>query len=264
MPGEFAGCQLPAPATKPGVEALAVLLVVLTLRLDDPGAVPEVRDCQCRTRGAPWGLRRCMVQQPAMMPAHISQLHSPCQSLKSISSPLQVYGPRGFSLADAAHSMQMTAKPGLTYGNNLVATGAEVTAAGRVMEVRGNVSVGALGKLQTRVGLALQAGRAASCCSPCRQLPIPGTTALLEDTDTSMLLPTRELHHLGVCWEGCPKGAGEACLKRPQWDPCSHKAAGVQGRKRTVAMPAHHRPHIPSMQVRMQPESKSGSATCCM
>ena len=71
MSRKVARGQLSTPAAKPGVEALAVLLIVLALLLDDSGAVPEVRDCQRHARGAPWGLRRRMVQQPAVMPAHI-------------------------------------------------------------------------------------------------------------------------------------------------------------------------------------------------
>ena len=59
---------------------------------------------------------------------------------------------------------------GLTYRGDLVATGAEVTAASGAVEVRSNVSVGAPGKLQARVGAALQAGLAASVCSPCKQV----------------------------------------------------------------------------------------------
>ena len=59
---------------------------------------------------------------------------------------------------------------GLTYRRDLVATSAEITAAIGVVEVRRNVSVGALGKLQARVSIALQTGLAASCCSPCKQL----------------------------------------------------------------------------------------------
>ena len=147
---------------------------------------------------------------------------------------------------------------GLTYRGDLVATGAEVTAASGVVEVRSNVSVGALGELQARVGAALQAGLAASFCSPRKQ--IRGRTSSLEDTDTSMLLLARELHHLRMFLKGCPKWAGEACLKRPQWNPCSHKAAGVQGRQWTVAMPAHHRP---LMQVHVHIEKQSGRATSC-
>ena len=85
MAGKVAGRQLSTPAAQPGVEALAVLFIVLALLLDDSGAVPEVRDCQRHARGAPWGLRRRMVQQPAVMPAHIPQLHLPCQMSEHIS-----------------------------------------------------------------------------------------------------------------------------------------------------------------------------------
>ena len=85
MPGEVAGRQLPMPAATAGMEALPVLLIILALLPDNSGAVPEVRDCQCCARGAPWGLSWRMMQQPAMMPAHISQLHPPCQSMELIS-----------------------------------------------------------------------------------------------------------------------------------------------------------------------------------
>ena len=135
----------------------------------------------------------------------------------------------------------------LTYRGDLVATGAEVTAACGAVEVCSNVSVGALGKFQARVGIALQAGLAASFCSPCKQ--IQGKTGLLEDIDKSMLLLTRELKNLYLFLKGYPKCAEEACLQSAHWYPCSHKAACVQGRQWTVAMPVHHRP---LMRVRVQ------------
>ena len=125
--------------------------------------------------------------------------------------------------------------------------------------MRSNVSMGALGKLQARVGAALQAGLAASFCSPRKQ--IRGRTSSLEDIDTSMLLLTRKLHHLWMFLKGCPKWAGEACLKSPHRYPCSHKAARVQGRQWTVTMPAHHRP---LMQVHVHIEISQGGPLAAM